>query len=77
VNNADWTVTDMGGYFQCTLNTGKSINGKGHSFLGFTVVRTGAATSGTTQNITAAILPNSGGDTNSANNSTTTVITAL
>jgi hypothetical protein len=76
VNNADWTVTDAGSYFLCTLNVGKVIGGYGISKLGFTVMRNATTLSGSSQTVTAVVVAGSGGDSNSANNNKPVVITA-
>jgi len=74
-NNGDWTITQTASVITCTLKPGVVINGFGTSVVGFNITRNAGIPANTTQNITVAITNNSGGDSNSANNSTNTSVT--
>jgi len=75
VNNVDWDFTQTSSYILCTLKAGKTIPGYGISSVGFTVQRNVGSPAGV-QNIAAVIVAGSGGDSQTANNSVTTIFTA-
>lgn len=76
VNNADWNITQTSGYILCTLKPGKTIGAYGLSYVGFTVTRNAGVAINTTQNITAIIVPGSGGDSDNTDNTNSTTLTA-
>jgi len=76
VNNNDWIFTENAFFITCTLKPGVIISGFGVSPVGFTITRKVGIPVNTSQNITVTIEDASGGDSNSANNSVVTTITA-
>ncbi|MNX91701.1 hypothetical protein D3C86_1238040 [compost metagenome] len=76
VNNPDWTITETGSYILCTLKPDKIIVGYGYSSLGFTIARNTGVAANNSQNLSAVIIANSGGDSVSSNNINTTTVTA-
>nr|WP_129021121.1 Ig-like domain-containing protein [Edaphocola flava] len=76
VFNNDWIITETSSYILCTLKPGKVISPYGYSALGFNITRKAGIAANTSQPINAIIIAASGGDSNSANNSSQTSVTA-
>ncbi|WP_394369723.1 Ig-like domain-containing protein [Edaphocola aurantiacus] len=76
VFNNDWIITETSSYILCTLKPGKVISPYGYSALGFNISRKAGIAANTSQPINAIIVAASGGDSNNANNSSQTSVTA-
>ena len=60
-----------------TLKVGNTLGGFSNNLVGFTITRKTGVASNTTQNLSVTIFTNSGGDSNSGNNISSTGVTAL
>ncbi|WP_138476001.1 hypothetical protein [Dyadobacter bucti] len=70
--NGDWTFTENANFITATAT--KVLPANGQAVIGFNVKRKAGIPSGTKQNITATIIGGSGGELNTANNSSVTSI---
>jgi|GEM_PF-5265827 len=66
VNNSDWNIVDLGGFFLCTMKSGMIIPSGGYSILCVNLVATGLPSS--TSQTTGQLLDNTGGDISKDNN---------
>lgn len=74
--NSMFNFSQNAGFITITLRPGKFINSGDYAQIGFSITRKPGTGINTTQNITATILDNSGGDINNTNNRAVVTIAA-
>jgi len=76
VNNTDWVITDTTGFITMKLKAGVTIGTNAISRIGFTIDRKTDTPTQTSQPITVTIVNSSGSDSQTYNNTYSTIITA-
>lgn len=76
-SNGNWTFTESASFITVTSKAGVTLNANGQAAIGFTITRKAGIAGNTTQNITVAIAPGTGGgEAPTTNNRTITSVTA-
>lgn len=74
--NSNWIFTENAGFITATAIAGTNIAKDGLAVIGFHISRNAGVASNTSQNITPTIVPGSGGEIKTNNNSVVTTVTA-
>ncbi|MCE6988173.1 hypothetical protein [Dyadobacter sp. CY323] len=72
--NSDWTFSENANFIFASSKAGTKIQANGKAVIGFNVSRKNGSASGISQNISVAVIANSGGEANPLNNQVVTSI---